>query len=98
MISMTRIVTLAVVLALAAAVNSLWTNTPHGIPGNDDLGSMSSWYVWSAIGMYPGIPGRAELLLGSPMFSRRSSVARVVKPSRYVLHRRVPIAPYVQSL
>jgi putative alpha-1,2-mannosidase len=39
------------------------------MPGNDDLGEMSSWYVWSAIGMYPEIPGRAELVLGSPLFS-----------------------------
>ena len=45
-----------------------WTNTPKGMPANDDLGEMSSWYVWSAIGMYPQIPGRAELVLGSPLF------------------------------
>jgi predicted alpha-1,2-mannosidase len=49
-------------------VNTLWTNTPKGIPGNDDLGAMSSWYVWSAMGLYPVIPGRAELVLGSPLF------------------------------
>ncbi|MGA9343217.1 MAG: glycoside hydrolase family 47 protein, partial [Rhodanobacteraceae bacterium] len=44
-------------------------NTPDGIPGNDDLGEMSSWYVWAALGMYPMIPGRAELVLGSPLFA-----------------------------
>lgn len=49
-------------------LNSLWSNEPKGIPGNDDLGEMSSWYVWSAMGLYPGIPGRAELVLGSPLF------------------------------
>jgi predicted alpha-1,2-mannosidase len=49
-------------------LNTIWTNTPKGMPGNDDLGEMSSWYVWSAIGMYPEIPGRAELVLGSPLF------------------------------
>ena len=49
-------------------VNSLWSNDPKGIPGNDDLGEMSSWYVWSAMGLYPEIPGRAELVLGSPLF------------------------------
>lgn len=45
-----------------------WKNAPDGIPGNDDLGEMSSWYVWSALGLYPEIPGRAELLLSSPLF------------------------------
>ncbi len=53
-----------------AVVNSLWKNAPDGIPGNDDLGEMSSWYVWSALGLYPEIPGRAELVLGSPLFTR----------------------------
>ena len=51
-----------------AAVNALWKNAPDGIPGNDDLGEMSSWYVWAALGLYPEIPGRAELLLASPLF------------------------------
>lgn len=50
------------------ALNVLWTDRPHGIPGNDDLGAMSSWYVWAALGLYPGIPGGAELLVGSPLF------------------------------
>lgn len=49
-------------------LNTLWSNTPGGIPGQDDLGAMSSWYVWSAMGVYPLTPGRAELLLTSPLF------------------------------
>jgi predicted alpha-1,2-mannosidase len=49
-------------------VNRLWTDTPGGIPGQDDLGAMSSWYVWAAMGMHPLAPGRAELLLASPLF------------------------------
>ena len=51
-------------------MNTLWSDAPDGIPGNDDLGAMSSWYVWSALGLYPLLPGRAELVLGSPLFSR----------------------------
>lgn len=51
-----------------AVLDGYWKNTPDGIPGNDDLGEMSSWYVWSALGLYPEIPGRAELVLGSPLF------------------------------
>jgi putative alpha-1,2-mannosidase len=53
-----------------AAANELWSDTPYGIPGNDDLGAMSAWYVFAALGIYPGIPGRAEMLLGSPLFPR----------------------------
>lgn len=51
-------------------VNTLWSATPGGIPGQDDLGAMSAWYVWSAMGMHPLTPGRAELLLASPLFPR----------------------------
>jgi predicted alpha-1,2-mannosidase len=56
--------------AVRIVVNTLWKNAPEGIPGNDDLGEMSSWYVWSALGLYPEIPGRAELVVGSPLFPR----------------------------
>lgn len=54
--------------AIRIVVDTLWKNAPEGIPGNDDLGEMSSWYVWAALGMYPETPGRAELVLGSPLF------------------------------
>ncbi len=41
---------------------------PDGLPGNDDGGAMSSWYVFAAMGLYPEIPGVAGFLLGSPLF------------------------------
>ncbi|WP_019546554.1 GH92 family glycosyl hydrolase [Streptomyces sulphureus] len=41
---------------------------PGGLPGNDDLGTMSAWYVFSALGLYPQQPGSATMLLGAPMF------------------------------
>ena len=51
-------------------LDTLWTTTTRGIPGNDDLGTMSSWYVFAAMGMYPAIPGRAEMALTAPLFSK----------------------------
>ncbi|HEY3033552.1 MAG TPA: glycoside hydrolase domain-containing protein, partial [Streptosporangiaceae bacterium] len=65
----------------------LFGPTPDGLPGNDDLGATSAWYVWAALGMYPQIPGRAELVLASPLFPditiRRASgqVIRIVAPA-----------------
>lgn len=41
---------------------------PDGLPGNDDLGAVSGWYVWGALGLYPQIPGVAGLAIGSPQF------------------------------
>ena len=42
--------------------------TPGGLPGNDDLGSTSSWFIFSAMGIYPVCPGRAVYAIGSPLF------------------------------
>jgi predicted alpha-1,2-mannosidase len=50
--------------------SQLYSPTPGGEPGNDDLGAMSSWYVWAALGMYPQTPGVPMLVLGTPQFPR----------------------------
>jgi putative alpha-1,2-mannosidase len=68
---------------------------PSGLPGNDDLGTMSAWYVFAAIGMFPQSPGRAEMLLGSPIFTRvvldRSNGVRLMVNANST-------DPYVQSV
>jgi YVTN family beta-propeller protein len=46
----------------------LYSLTPGGEPGNDDLGAMSSWYVWASLGLYPQTPGVPMLVLGTPQF------------------------------
>lgn len=50
------------------SMDELYNPRPEGLIGNDDLGQMSAWYVWSALGIYPEIPGRAETLLVTPRF------------------------------
>ena len=49
---------------------ALFRATPDGLPGNDDLGSMSAWFVWSALGFYPVQGGAPLLSVGSPMFEQ----------------------------
>jgi putative alpha-1,2-mannosidase len=51
-------------------VDTAYGTGPAGLPGNDDLGTMSAWYAFAAIGVFPQVPGRAELLVGSPVFTR----------------------------
>ncbi|MEU0004509.1 GH92 family glycosyl hydrolase [Streptomyces sp. NPDC006314] len=81
-----------------AAMRQLWSTQPGGIPGNDDLGAMSSWYVFSALGMYPQVPSRAELVLASPLFER----VEIHRPQGNDISIRATgaaaDAPYVQSL
>ncbi|MFI5781996.1 GH92 family glycosyl hydrolase [Nocardia sp. NPDC051570] len=76
----------------------IWRAGPDNLVGNDDLGEMSSWYVWAALGMYPMIPGRAELVLNSPIFTS----AVVTRPNGVTITINAPAAapghPYVTAL
>jgi len=46
----------------------LYQTGPGGICGNEDMGSLSSWYVFSALGFYPVAPGQDIYIIGSPLF------------------------------
>ncbi|WP_170222741.1 GH92 family glycosyl hydrolase [Rarobacter faecitabidus] len=51
--------------------NQLFGYNPDGAePGNDDLGAMSAWYVWAALGVYPATPGTDILTVNSPNFDK----------------------------
>lgn len=52
------------------AMTQYYLDGPAGLPGNDDTGTLSAWYVFSAMGFYPDIPGVARYALGSPLFER----------------------------
>jgi predicted alpha-1,2-mannosidase len=43
---------------------------PEGIPGNDDCGTISGFYVFSAMGFYPGCPASNTYQLSSPIFDK----------------------------
>ena len=75
-------------------LDTLWVNAPRGVPGNDDLGAMSAWAVWAMLGLYPETPGRAELVVGGPMFTR----ATVHRPGGDVVIRTTGAGAYVQGL
>ncbi|ONI85404.1 alpha-mannosidase [Actinosynnema sp. ALI-1.44] len=79
-------------------LTELYSPKENGLVGNDDLGQLSSWYVWAAMGMYPMIPGRAELVLNGPLFEE----IVVTRPNGAKLTIRGKGAnsktPYVESL
>lgn len=81
-----------------AAMRELWSTEPEGIPGNDDLGAMSSWYVFSALGMYPQVPSRGELVLASPLFSRIEIDRPNGKDISVHAEGAAADAPYIRSL
>ncbi|MBN9620378.1 MAG: glycoside hydrolase family 92 protein, partial [Actinobacteria bacterium] len=76
----------------------IFTDAPAGIAGNDDLGTMSAWYVWSALGFYPETPGTADLALGSPVFPKAVVHLASGKKLTIVGNGAAADAPYVQGL
>ncbi|MDR3751812.1 MAG: GH92 family glycosyl hydrolase [Terracidiphilus sp.] len=51
-------------------VAALYNNTPQGIPGNDDCGQLSSWFVFAALGFYPVNAVTGVYVIGSPLVNR----------------------------
>jgi predicted alpha-1,2-mannosidase len=51
-------------------MNTMYSNQEDGLCGNDDAGQMSAWYIFSALGFYPVLPGSDEYAIGSPMVKR----------------------------
>ncbi|MEG1664576.1 MAG: glycoside hydrolase family 92 protein, partial [Mucinivorans sp.] len=47
-----------------------FSNTPAGLPGNDDAGTMSAWQNLSMMGIYPPCPARAEYVITTPSFDK----------------------------
>ena len=49
-------------------LDTWFRNDLMGVPGDEDGGGMTSFVVWSSLGLYPVTPGKAEYTIGSPVF------------------------------
>jgi predicted alpha-1,2-mannosidase len=76
----------------------LFGSAPGGLPGNDDAGELSSWYVFATIGLYPEITATGGFIIGSPLFT----AITLNLSGGHILQVNAPQAsdaqPYVQSL
>ena len=52
------------------ACRTLFKPEPQGFPGDEDNGSMASWYLLSSMGIYPLTPGCPQYVLTSPLFQQ----------------------------
>ena len=84
--------------SVRSIVDSEYADAPVDEPGNDDLGAISSWYVWAALGLFPVTPGSANLALASPLFPS----VTITLPDGHRLVEDAPGAaasrPYVHAL
>lgn len=51
-------------------METLYTDKPDGLCGNEDCGQMSAWYVFSALGFYPLNPANGQYVFGSPLIDK----------------------------
>ncbi|WP_394618827.1 GH92 family glycosyl hydrolase [Lentzea sp. JNUCC 0626] len=80
--------------AVRRVMTESFTTAAGGLPGNDDLGATSAWYVWAALGMYPPTPGSDVLALHGPLFPS----VTITRPSAVLqINASGAGAQYVQS-
>jgi putative alpha-1,2-mannosidase len=51
------------------ALGKEYGDGPDGLPGNDDGGTMSAWYLFASLGFFPRI-GFSDYLVGAPIFPK----------------------------
>lgn len=81
----------------SAIMDSLYSNAPDGLSGNEDCGQMSSWYVLSALGFYPVSPGDTQYTFGSPQFAHLNINLENGNQFR-VSTEGLELGPYIQSV
>ncbi len=78
-------------------MTTLYTNQPDGICGNDDMGQMSAWYVFSSLGFYPMNPVGGEYLLGTPLFAESTINVGDGKEFKIIAHGLSADSRYIKS-
>jgi predicted alpha-1,2-mannosidase len=74
-----------------------YRDSPLGIPGDDDGGATSSWYVFSAMGFYPVCPGSPVYEIGSPLFAKTTIRMGNGKEFTIIANHVSPRNKYIQS-
>ena len=79
-------------------MSELYSDTPDGLCGNEDCGQMSSWYVLSALGLYPVNPANGIYDIGSPVFDTAVIQLENGKLFSIVAHNNSEQNVYIQNM
>nr|WP_246232788.1 glycoside hydrolase domain-containing protein [Nakamurella aerolata] len=84
---------------VAKLMDIAFTTGRAGLPGNDDMGATSSWYVFAALGMFPTVASEGALQLSTPQFPG-ITVHRAAgePPLRIETSADAAGAPFIQSM
>ena len=77
-------------------MDNKYSDSYDGLDGNDDAGTLSAWYVFSALGFYP-VAGSDKYQIGAPLFER-AEVKLKSQPLVIVSENNAPNHPYVRKV
>jgi len=78
-------------------MDTAFTTGRDGLPGNDDFGAMSSWYVFAALGMFPVSQADGGMALSTPQFPAMT-VHLGDRTVRIVTDEDPAASPFIQSM
>lgn len=77
---------------------SMFKTGHEGLPGDEDAGAMSAYYIFGAVGIYPYIPGTGGFLITGPVFEK----VKIKLGNGNILQMNAPNAgwdkPYIRSV
>ena len=79
-------------------LDTMYLPAPDGLPGNEDCGQMSAWYVMSAMGIYAVDPVSTHYVFGSPLLDRAEVQLPHGKRLVVETHGNGKDSPYIQSV
>jgi predicted alpha-1,2-mannosidase len=74
-------------------IETMYSDQPDGVAGNDDGGTLGAWYVLSTLGFYP-IAGSDRWIVAAPLFPK----ARILVGGRELVIEAEGSGPYVASV
>jgi predicted alpha-1,2-mannosidase len=83
---------------LSQIMSTLYSNKPDGLCGNEDMGQMSAWYVFSAMGFYPVNPADGKYVFGTPIIQEAQIALPNQKTFIVKVENQSPKNIYIQKI
>ena len=79
-------------------LDNLYTAKPDGLSGNEDVGQMSAWYIFSSLGFYPENPSNGMYVFGSPVVNEATLKVGYGKTFSLSVKNNSKTNKYIQSI
>lgn len=79
-------------------MSTLYTTKVDGLSGNEDVGQMSAWYIFSALGFYPENPSNGMYVFGSPVVNEATLKVGYGKTFSLSVKNNSKMNKYIQAI